>query len=81
MDGIASLSQASFVSSAMVAAATAFAVLSSVSVQSAENGFLQLEGKIPLGSVHGRIDHMAIDPGRQRLFVAELGNDSVPGGA
>jgi DNA-binding beta-propeller fold protein YncE len=38
---------------------------------------LQLESKIPLGSVAGRIDHMAIDLGRRRLFVAELGNDSV----
>jgi hypothetical protein len=36
---------------------------------------LQLEGKIPLGAVQGRIDHMAIDIARQRLFVAELGND------
>jgi DNA-binding beta-propeller fold protein YncE len=38
---------------------------------------LQLEGKIPLGAVLGRIDHMAIDLERHRLFVAELGNDSV----
>jgi YVTN family beta-propeller protein len=38
---------------------------------------LQLEAKIPLGDVNGRIDHMAIDLSRQRLFVAELGNDSV----
>jgi DNA-binding beta-propeller fold protein YncE len=38
---------------------------------------LQLESKIPLGNVRGRIDHMAIDPKRQRLFVAELGNDTV----
>jgi hypothetical protein len=38
---------------------------------------LQLEGKIPLGAVRGRIDHMAIDLDRRRLFVAELGNDSV----
>src|ERR1700693_1609008 len=38
---------------------------------------LQLEAKIPLGEVRGRIDHMAIDLARQRLFVAELGNDSV----
>jgi DNA-binding beta-propeller fold protein YncE len=38
---------------------------------------LQLEGKIALGSVRGRIDHMAIDLDRRRLFVAELGNDSV----
>jgi YVTN family beta-propeller protein len=38
---------------------------------------LQLEAKIPLGNVGGRIDHMAFDVGRHRLFVAELGNDSV----
>jgi YVTN family beta-propeller protein len=38
---------------------------------------LQLETKIPLGDVRGRIDHMAIDIARQRLFVAELGNDTV----
>jgi hypothetical protein len=38
---------------------------------------LQLEAKIPLGTVRGRIDHMAIDLDRRRLFVAELGNDSV----
>lgn len=36
-----------------------------------------LEAKIPLGDVKGRIDHFAIDLERQRLFVAELGNDSV----
>jgi YVTN family beta-propeller protein len=38
---------------------------------------LQLEAKIPLGAVSGRIDHLAIDLKRQRLFVAELGNDSI----
>jgi len=45
--------------------------------QPAETAPLQLEAKIPLGNVHGRIDHMAVDLKRQRLFVAELGNDSV----
>src|SRR3954468_5041791 len=35
---------------------------------------LRLEAKIPLGHVSGRIDHMAVDLPRQRLFVAELGN-------
>lgn len=45
--------------------------------QSADSGPLQLETKIPLGEVRGRIDHMAVDLKRQRLFVAELGNDSV----
>lgn len=38
---------------------------------------LVLEAKIPLGDVKGRIDHLAFDRGRKRLFVAELGNDSV----
>src|SRR4051812_47661380 len=38
---------------------------------------LQLEAKIPLGNVKGRIDHLTIDLARQRLFVAELGNDSL----
>jgi YVTN family beta-propeller protein len=38
---------------------------------------LRLEAKIPLGRVAGRIDHMAIDLARKRLFVAELGNNSV----
>lgn len=38
---------------------------------------LVLEMKIPLGGVRGRIDHLAYDPGRQRLYVAELGNNSV----
>ncbi|MGC2159039.1 MAG: hypothetical protein WA662_21990, partial [Pseudolabrys sp.] len=38
---------------------------------------LQLEAKIPLGAVSGRIDHMAVDMAHHRLFVAELGNDSI----
>jgi YVTN family beta-propeller protein len=45
--------------------------------QPVETAPLQLEAKIPLGNVHGRIDHMAVDLKRQRLFVAELGNDTV----
>jgi YVTN family beta-propeller protein len=38
---------------------------------------LMLETKIPLGEVSGRIDHLSIDVKRQRLFVAELGNNSL----
>src|SRR5258707_1699035 len=45
--------------------------------QSADASPLQLETRIVLGDVRGRIDHMAIDLKRQRLIVAELGNDSV----
>lgn len=45
--------------------------------QSADTAPLQLEAKIALGDIRGRIDHMAVDLKRQRLFVAELGNDTV----
>ena len=38
---------------------------------------LRLTAKISLRKVSGRIDHLAVDLGRQRLFVAGLGNDSV----
>ncbi len=38
---------------------------------------LVLEATIPLKAVAGRIDHMAVDPHKQRLVVAELGNDTV----
>jgi DNA-binding beta-propeller fold protein YncE len=45
--------------------------------RAAEPPPLVLERTIPLTDVSGRIDHMAIDPGRNRLFVAELGNGTV----
>jgi len=38
---------------------------------------LLLERKIPLDEVRGRIDHLAVDLKRNRLFVAELENDTV----
>lgn len=38
---------------------------------------LTLESSVSLGNVHGRIDHLAVDIARQRLYVAELGNNSV----
>src|SRR5258708_40120458 len=47
-----------------------------VTAQTAEAP-LVLETKIPLGNVSGRIDHLGIDVKRQRLFVAELGNNSL----
>ena len=43
----------------------------------AEPAPLVLEAKIPLGKVSGRIDHFAVDLAGQRLFLAELGNNSV----
>ena len=43
----------------------------------AAGGALRLEAKISLGAIAGRIDHLAIDMRRQRLYVAELGNNSL----
>src|SRR5258706_2205389 len=48
-----------------------------IAAPAAAQSALELEAKIPLGDVSGRIDHLAIDIANQRLFVAELGNDSV----
>jgi YVTN family beta-propeller protein len=48
-----------------------------VCAEPTDSGPLQLEAKVLLGSVRGRIDHLAVDLKRQRLFIAELGNDSV----
>src|SRR5260370_12446036 len=60
-----------------VLASTVMVVNAAAPAQSADASPLQLETRIVLGDVRGRIDHMAIDLKRQRLFVAELGNDSV----
>jgi len=54
-----------------------FAAVQLANAYAADSGPLQLESKIPLGDVAGRIDHLAVDLDRQRLFVAELGNNSV----
>jgi DNA-binding beta-propeller fold protein YncE len=61
---------------AVAVAATAVAALGGASAQS-NNAALRIEAKIPLGDVRGRIDHMATDIDRRRLFVAELGNNTV----
>lgn len=59
-----------------LASACALILCSGLSIARATEP-LVLEAKIALGSVAGRIDHLAIDLPRQRLFIAELGNDSV----
>jgi DNA-binding beta-propeller fold protein YncE len=63
-----------------LAAAAALAVLSvlpaAASAQTA-GAPLVLEAKIPLGQVNGRIDHLGVDLNRRRLFVAELGNNTL----
>jgi DNA-binding beta-propeller fold protein YncE len=57
-------------------AATAAGLLAAAAAQATEPG-LELERKIALGAVSGRIDHLAVDLERKRVFVAELGNDTV----
>jgi DNA-binding beta-propeller fold protein YncE len=59
-----------------VLTAAAMAASAGASAQS-NNATLRIEAKIPLGDVRGRIDHMAADINRRRLFVAELGNNTV----
>src|SRR5258708_1826599 len=46
--------------------------------QTATPAPLQLESKIPLGDVSGRIDHLSIDLSRRQLFVAEPGALRAP---
>jgi DNA-binding beta-propeller fold protein YncE len=57
----------------------ALAITSSLLVSPgwADETLFLLERKIPLGEVRGRIDHLAVDLARNRLFVAELENDTV----
>jgi DNA-binding beta-propeller fold protein YncE len=59
------------------AAALAIAGTLIVCSSRAEEAAFLLERKISLGEVRGRIDHLAIDLQRNRLFVAELENDTV----
>jgi hypothetical protein len=63
----------------VIALAAVGAVLSATRDASAQSNeaALRIEAKIPLGEVRGRIDHMAADINRRRLFVAELGNNTV----
>ncbi|MBI4693253.1 MAG: hypothetical protein HY749_04450 [Gammaproteobacteria bacterium] len=49
----------------------------SAHIAAADATGLELEKKIPLGKVSGRIDHLAMDKSGHRLFVAELGNNTV----
>jgi hypothetical protein len=46
-------------------------------VSAAESAPLVIEAKVPLGGIQGRIDHLAVDVPRQRLYVAELGNNTM----
>src|SRR5262245_64689954 len=57
--------------------AISIALAATFSARGIERAPLTMEAQIPLGDVRGRIDHLAIDRARQRLFVAELGNNSL----
>ena len=57
--------------------AISLGVSGTFAAMAAESPPLTLQTKIPLGDVKGRIDHLAIDHARQRLFVAEFGNNSL----
>ena len=61
----------------LVCVGTTLLIAGACKISAEPTGPLTLEAKIPLGVVSGRIDHMAIDLRRQRLFVAELGNNTV----
>ena len=52
-------------------------LVAAASAAAAHPWYLSSTPRIPLGEVRGRIDHLAIDLARQRLFVAELGNGSL----
>jgi YVTN family beta-propeller protein len=49
----------------------------SLTAMSAPSPALRLAQTIPLPDVRGRIDHFAIDPQGNRLFLAALGNNTV----
>src|SRR5262245_11061774 len=54
----------------------AVTLLTGTAAQAADEPLITAS-KISLGRVTGRIDHLAIDIKRNRLFIAELGNNSV----
>src|SRR5207302_4759400 len=64
-------------SAVLLAALAAIFLAKDAACESVEMPPLRLDAKIPLGDVRGRIDHMAVDLARHRLFVAALGNDSL----
>lgn len=63
----------------MLAAATLMVGLTACGAPAArsQTAPLELERTIVLKDVAGRIDHLAFDAARRRLFVAELGNGTV----
>jgi len=61
----------------LIRATTIACSLLSTAMAAGTDEALVVESRISLGEVAGRIDHLAYDPVRQRLYVAELGNNSI----
>jgi len=53
------------------------ATLAALPAAAEESQYLDVQARIPLPGVQGRIDHLAFDARHNRLFVAALGNGSV----
>jgi YVTN family beta-propeller protein len=71
---VADLTRARYLVAVLLAG---FALIPAPTISTAAGPGLELERTITLGAVKGRIDHLAVDGGRSRLFVAELGNGTV----
>jgi len=69
--------RASYVCALLTAASLVALTHGQADAEQESSSPLQLELKIFLGDVEGRIDHLTIDLSRKRLFVAELGNGTV----
>ena len=59
------------------AAAAALCLAGCIAAGHAAEAYLSVESRIDLPGVAGRIDHLAYDAAGKRLFIAELGNNSV----
>src|SRR3954471_22162753 len=62
---------------ALRAAASMLPLLACQQLRAADEDYFQVEARIDLPGVAGRIDHLAYDAAGRRLFVAELGNNSM----
>src|SRR5579885_2702564 len=58
-------------------AAASAGLMAAATSSAADTMALQSIQTISLESVEGRIDHMAVDAGSRRLYVAALGNNTV----
>jgi hypothetical protein len=62
---------------ALLLIAVTLVVAASRGIAQQNRQLFELENKIPLGTVNGRIDHLAFNSSRKHVFVAELENNSL----